>query len=61
MSDPPLPGEKRRVQSFDIRLNTLYESTIDILFSKNKVKATILNYFETKLMYLYFLVILLPN
>jgi len=34
VSDPPLPGEKRRVQAFDIRLNTLYESTIDILFSK---------------------------
>ncbi|XP_060850802.1 bridge-like lipid transfer protein family member 1 isoform X1 [Rhopalosiphum padi] len=36
VSDPPLPGEKRQVQAFDIRLNTLYESTIDILFSKNK-------------------------
>ncbi|XP_025405724.1 uncharacterized protein KIAA1109 isoform X4 [Sipha flava] len=35
-SDPPLPGQKRQVQAFDIRLNTLYESTIDILFSKNK-------------------------
>ncbi|XP_050533025.1 transmembrane protein KIAA1109 homolog isoform X6 [Daktulosphaira vitifoliae] len=36
VSDSPLPGEKRCVQTFDIRLNTLYESTIDILFSKNK-------------------------
>ncbi|XP_065331514.1 bridge-like lipid transfer protein family member 1 isoform X1 [Cloeon dipterum] len=35
-SKPPLPGEKRVVQSFDIRLNTLNESTMDILFSKNK-------------------------
>ncbi|XP_046668210.1 transmembrane protein KIAA1109 homolog isoform X3 [Homalodisca vitripennis] len=32
----PLPGEKRMVQSFDIRLSTLHEATIDILFSKNK-------------------------
>lgn len=35
-SKPPLPGEKRVVQSFDIRLSTLHESTMDILFSKNK-------------------------
>ncbi|XP_059485480.1 bridge-like lipid transfer protein family member 1 isoform X2 [Neocloeon triangulifer] len=35
-SKPPLPGEKRVVQSFDIRLSTLHESTIDILFSKNR-------------------------
>ncbi|XP_046402633.1 transmembrane protein KIAA1109 isoform X3 [Ischnura elegans] len=32
----PQPGEKRLVQSFDIRLSTLNEATIDILFSKNK-------------------------
>ncbi|XP_012270662.1 uncharacterized protein KIAA1109 isoform X2 [Orussus abietinus] len=32
----PIPGEKRQVQSFDIRLSTLNEATIDILFSKNK-------------------------
>ena len=36
MSKPPLPGEKRLAQSFDIRLSTLNESTVDILFSKNK-------------------------
>lgn len=41
VSDPPMPGEKRRVQTFDIRLNTLYESTIDILFSKNRVSKII--------------------
>ncbi|XP_076663219.1 transmembrane protein KIAA1109 homolog tweek isoform X13 [Andrena cerasifolii] len=32
----PVTGEKRQVQSFDIRLSTLNEATIDILFSKNK-------------------------
>nr|XP_018906485.1 PREDICTED: uncharacterized protein KIAA1109 isoform X3 [Bemisia tabaci] len=32
----PRPGEKRLVQSFDVRLSTLYEATIDILFTKNK-------------------------
>lgn len=32
-----MPGEKRQVQSFDIRLSTLSDATIDILFSKNKV------------------------
>ncbi|XP_051162533.1 transmembrane protein KIAA1109 homolog isoform X5 [Leptopilina boulardi] len=32
----PIPGEKRQVQSFDIRLSTLNEATIDILFSKNR-------------------------
>uniref|UniRef100_A0A1B6DJ95 Bridge-like lipid transfer protein family member 1 C-terminal domain-containing protein n=2 Tax=Clastoptera arizonana TaxID=38151 RepID=A0A1B6DJ95_9HEMI len=36
VTKPPLPGEKRQVQSFDIRLSTLHEATIDILFSKNK-------------------------
>jgi hypothetical protein len=33
----PQPGERRSVQSFDVRLSTLHESTIDLLFSKNKV------------------------
>ncbi|XP_034943286.1 transmembrane protein KIAA1109 homolog isoform X1 [Chelonus insularis] len=32
----PKPGEKRQVQSFDLRLSTLNEATIDILFSKNR-------------------------
>ncbi|XP_031778300.1 transmembrane protein KIAA1109 homolog isoform X4 [Nasonia vitripennis] len=32
----PVPGDKRQVQSFDVRLSTLNEATIDILFSKNK-------------------------
>nr|XP_012134687.1 PREDICTED: uncharacterized protein KIAA1109 isoform X12 [Megachile rotundata] len=32
----PVTGEKRQVQSFDIRLSTLNEATIDILFSKNR-------------------------
>lgn len=35
----PLVGEKRVVQSFDIRLSTLSDSTIDILFSKEKVDS----------------------
>lgn len=30
-------GEKRFCESFDIRLSTLSEATIDILFSKEKV------------------------
>lgn len=37
VTKPLKPGEKRQVQSFDIRLSTLNEATIDILFSKNKV------------------------
>ncbi|XP_052121267.1 transmembrane protein KIAA1109 isoform X3 [Frankliniella occidentalis] len=36
VTEPLKPGEKRQVQSFDIRLSTLNEATIDILFSKNK-------------------------
>ncbi|KAK9299212.1 hypothetical protein QLX08_007719 [Tetragonisca angustula] len=32
----PVTGEKRQVQSFDIRLSTLNEATIDILFTKNR-------------------------
>ncbi|CAB0018125.1 unnamed protein product [Nesidiocoris tenuis] len=36
VTKPPQPGEKRTVQSFDIRLSTLYDATIDILFSKNR-------------------------
>ncbi|XP_014242068.1 uncharacterized protein KIAA1109 isoform X2 [Cimex lectularius] len=36
ITKPPIPGEKRQMQSFDIRLSTLYDATIDILFSKNK-------------------------
>lgn len=32
----PKPGDRRQMQSFDIRLSTLNEATIDILFSKNK-------------------------
>lgn len=36
----PRPGEKRLVQSFDVRLSTLYEATIDILFTKNKASAS---------------------
>ncbi|XP_043271443.1 transmembrane protein KIAA1109 isoform X4 [Venturia canescens] len=32
----PKPGDKRQVQSFDIRLSTLNEATVDILFSKNR-------------------------
>ncbi|XP_076277865.1 transmembrane protein KIAA1109 homolog tweek isoform X5 [Lasioglossum baleicum] len=35
VTKPPVTGEKRQVQSFDIRLSTLNEATIDILFSKN--------------------------
>ncbi|CAK1602686.1 unnamed protein product, partial [Parnassius mnemosyne] len=32
----PKPGDRRQMQSFDIRLSTLNEATIDILFTKNK-------------------------
>lgn len=32
----PKPGDRRQMQAFDIRLSTLNEATIDILFSKNK-------------------------
>ena len=32
----PKPGEKRQIQVFDIRISTLSEATIDLLFSKNK-------------------------
>lgn len=34
----PAPGDTRQMQSFDIRLSLQNEATIDILFSKNKVK-----------------------
>lgn len=37
VTKPAQPGEKRQVQSFDIRLSTQNDATIDILFSKNKV------------------------
>lgn len=36
VTKPPQPGEKRQVQSFDIRLSTQSNATIDILFTKNK-------------------------
>lgn len=32
----PLPGDKRQMESFDVRLSMQNEATIDILFSKNK-------------------------
>lgn len=32
----PKPGDRRQMQSFDIRLSSLNEATIDILFTKNK-------------------------
>lgn len=34
-------GERRFCESFDIRLSTLAEATIDILFSKEKVSERI--------------------
>ncbi|CAM1304937.1 KIAA1109 (predicted) [Pycnogonum litorale] len=37
----PSAGEKRVVQSFDIRLSTLSDATIDILFSKEKMTNAI--------------------
>lgn len=37
MTKPSKVGEKRFCESFDIRLSTLAEATIDILFSKEKV------------------------
>jgi len=33
----PKPNEQREIQSFDIRLSTLNEATVDILFSKDQV------------------------
>ncbi|KAJ8666820.1 hypothetical protein QAD02_008482 [Eretmocerus hayati] len=36
ITQAPVPGDKRQVQSFDVRLSTLSEATIDVLFSKNK-------------------------
>lgn len=36
VSPQPKPGDRRQTQSFDIRLSTLNEATIDILFTKNK-------------------------
>lgn len=32
----PKPGDRRQMQSFDIRLSMQHEATIDILFTKNK-------------------------
>ncbi|XP_058456070.1 bridge-like lipid transfer protein family member 1 isoform X4 [Malaya genurostris] len=36
VTQPPKPGDRREMQSFDVSLCTLNEATIDILFSKNK-------------------------
>ena len=36
VTEPPRPGELRVAKKFDIRLNTLNDATIDILFSKQK-------------------------
>lgn len=36
VTSTPRPGERRAVQSFDIRVSTLAEATVDILFSKCK-------------------------
>ncbi|KAK6639579.1 hypothetical protein RUM43_007852 [Polyplax serrata] len=36
VTKPARPGERRQVQSFDIRLSTQNDATIDVLFSKNK-------------------------
>ncbi|XP_031358006.1 transmembrane protein KIAA1109 isoform X3 [Photinus pyralis] len=36
VTKPLEPGDKRQMQSFDVRLLLQYEATIDILFSKNK-------------------------
>ncbi|GAB6024106.1 hypothetical protein CHUAL_008817 [Chamberlinius hualienensis] len=35
------PGEQRQFKSFDIRLSVLYDSTIDTLFSKDKVTSAV--------------------
>lgn len=35
-TQPPKPGDRRQMQSFDVSVSTLSEATIDILFSKNK-------------------------
>ncbi|XP_053696625.1 bridge-like lipid transfer protein family member 1 [Sabethes cyaneus] len=36
VTQPPKPGDRREMRSFDVSLCTLNEATIDILFSKNK-------------------------
>ncbi|XP_017781272.1 PREDICTED: uncharacterized protein KIAA1109 isoform X3 [Nicrophorus vespilloides] len=36
VTEAPKPGDKRQMQSFDVRLSMQYIATIDILFSKNK-------------------------
>lgn len=36
-TSPPCAGELRQIQSFDIRLSTLNDATIDILFSRDQV------------------------
>src|SRR5699024_10145261 len=44
VSEKPKVGELRRFESFDLRLSTLNEAKIDILFSKNReTKALHLN------------------
>ena len=36
MAPPPVPGQRRTAKRFDIKFNTQADSTIDILFSKQK-------------------------
>lgn len=37
-TSPPCAGELRQIQSFDIRLSTLTDATVDILFSRDQVQ-----------------------
>jgi hypothetical protein len=37
----PKPGDKRQAKKFDIRLSTLTEATMDILFSKDKETSAV--------------------
>lgn len=36
VTESPKPGEKRQMQSFDIRLVMQNDATIDVLFTKDK-------------------------
>jgi len=46
VTKPPQPGERRQAQSFDIRLSTQNDATIDVLFTKNKAGTFILMLIE---------------
>ena len=38
VTSPPRPGERRAHQALDVRVSTLFDATMDVLFTKNQVR-----------------------